>query len=134
MRRVVVFALTVFALSLGTLSPPVGAHAEGGKKAKPAYLPLETLAASVRRPNGRRGVLTVEVGLNAPDPQLRDKLELYQPILRSAYVGALQPYALSLTPGAPPSADYIAMTLQRETDRILGARGAKLLLGSILIN
>ena len=129
MRRSVLTVLIVLALAA-----PLGAHAEGGKKTKPTYLPLETLAASVRNVAGRRGVLTVEVGLDAPDPKLRDQLELYQPLLRSAYVSALQPYALSLNPGSLPSADYIALTLQRETDRVLGVRGAKLLLGSILIN
>ena len=129
MRRSVLIVMTVL-----TLASPLGAHAEGGKKAKPTYLPLETLAASVRNSAGRRGVLTVELGLDAPDPKLRDRLELYQPLLRSAYVSALQPYAIGLNPGSPPNADYIALTLQRETDRVLGVRGAKLLLGSILIN
>jgi len=65
---------------------------------------------------------------------LRDKVDLYVPLLRSAFVSVLQPYALSLSPGAPPNADYIAMTLQRETDRVLGRRGARLLIGSILVN
>ena len=129
MRRSVLIVVAVL-----TLASPLGAHAEGGKKAKPTYLPLETLAASVRNSAGRRGVLTVELGLDAPDPKLRDRLELYQPLLRSAYVSALQPYAIGLNPGSPPNADYIALTLQRETDRVLGVRGAKLLLGSILIN
>ncbi len=113
---------------------PLAAHAEGGKKAQPPYLQLKTLAATVNKSGGRRGVLTVELGLDTPDPVLRDKVELVQPILRDAYVTALQPYALSLGPSQPPNADYIALSLQRETDRVLGRRGAKLLLGSILIN
>jgi hypothetical protein len=117
------------------LSLPAAVHAEDkGKQAKQPYLQLDTIAASVVRPNGRHGVLTVEVGLDAGDPALRDKLELYQPMLRSAYVSALQPYALGISPGAPPNADYIAAVLQRETDRVLGRRGARLLVGSILIN
>ena len=130
MRRSVLLFLAML-----SLAAPLGAHAEGhAKKSKPTYLPLDTLSATVRNFNGHRGVLTVEVGLDAPDPALRDRLELYQPLLRSAYVSALQPYALSLNPGAPPNADYISLTLQRETDRVLGGRGAKLLIGSILIN
>ena len=109
--------------------------AEGkGKQAKQPYLQLPTIAMSITRPSGRHGVLTVEVGLDTADPALRDKLELYQPLLRSAYVAALQPYALGLSPGAPPNADYIAMSLQHETDRVLGRRDARLLVGSILIN
>ncbi len=126
-------ALTVlFALAVGA-SP--AAHAEGkGKQAKQPYLQLQTIAASVNRPGGRHGVLTVEVGLDASDPALRDRLDLYQPMLRSAYVAAIQPYALGIVPGAPPNADYLAATLQHETDRVLGRSGARLLLGSILIN
>ena len=134
MRRSVLICLALLSM-VAPIGASWGAHAEGhSKKAKPTYLPLETLSATVRNFNGHRGVLTVEVGLDAPDPALRDRLELYQPLLRSAFVSALQPYALSLSPGAPPNADYISLTLQRETDRVLGGRGAKLLLGSILIN
>ncbi len=122
----------LIALAL-TASP--AAHAEGkGKQAKQPYLQLDTIAASVMRPSGRHGVLTVEVGLDASDPKLRDRLELYQPMLRSAYVSAIQPYALGIPPGAPPNADYIASVLQRETDRVLGQSGARVLVGSILIN
>lgn len=124
-------------LIVGALAAPIAARAgegEGGKKGKSPYLQLQTLAATVMRPGGRRGALTIEIGIDAPDPALRDRVELSQPLLRDAYVGVLQTYALSLAPGAPPNADYISMTLQRETDRVLGRRGARLLLGSILIN
>lgn len=119
------------------LAAPLASHAgegEGGPKKKPAYLALSTVAASVQRAGGRRGVLTVEVGLDTPEPALRDKVELFQPYLRSAYLSVLQPYALGLPPGGVPSADYISLTLQRETDKVLGRKGARVLLGTILIN
>jgi hypothetical protein len=106
----------------------------GGKKAKTPYIQLQSLAVSVIRQSGARGVLTVEIGIDAPDPALRDRVDLVTPLLRSAYISALQPYALSLPPGSLPNADWISMTLQRETDRVLGRRGGKLLLGSILVN
>ena len=125
-------ALAALLLALA-LTSPVAAEGKG-KQAKQPYLQMPTVAMSVMRAGGRHGVLTVEVGLDASDPALRDKLDLYQPMLRSAYVAALQPYALGLSPGAPPNADYIAMSLQHETDRILGRQGARLLVGSILIN
>ena len=127
-------AIPILLIVLAFAAPP-SVQAEGkGKQAKQPYLQLDTIAASVVKPNGRHGVLTVEVGLDASDPGLRDRLELYQPMLRSAYVSALQPYALGIAPGAPPNADYIASVLQRETDRVLGQHGARLLVGSILIN
>ncbi len=120
-------------LALALLAP-MGARAAEAKKEKPSYLRLTTLAATINQPGGRRGVMTIEIGIDTPDPALRDKVELVQPVLRDAYVTVLQPYALSITPGSPPSADYIAMTLQRATDRVMGRKGARLLIGSILIN
>ncbi len=131
-RRTLVTALAALAM----LGPAIGrAEGEGdGPKVKPSYLRMPAVAVSVFHANGRRGVLTVEVGVDAPDPAMRDRMELYVPLLISAYVSALQPYAIGLGPGQPPNADYISMTLQRETDRVLGRRGARLLLGSILMN
>ena len=132
-RRLFLAALLALALP-----PAPGALAQegegGGRRKKPSYLQLKTVAVSIVRADGRRGVLTVEAGLDVPDPGLRDQVDLYLPRLYSAYVTALQPYALGLTSGQPPNADYIALTLQRETDHTLGRRGARLLLGSILLN
>ncbi len=130
-RRLLIAALAATTL----LAPALGLAQEGGgPKAKPPYLPLKSVTVSISRGDGRHGVLTVEVGVDIPNPALRDKAELYTPLLGSAFVSALQPYALGLSPGQPPSADYISMVLQRATDQVLGRRGAKLLLGSILLN
>jgi hypothetical protein len=49
-------------------------------------------------------------------------------------VAAIQTHARGLGPGAPPQADRLAVELQRETDRVLGKPGAKLLLGSLIVN
>ena len=46
----------------------------------------------------------------------------------------MQSYAAGLASGALPNADYIAQTLQRQTDTILGRPGAKVLLGAIIAN
>ena len=132
MRRRLIFA----ALAASALLTPLSVQAEegGGQKAKPPYFSMPPVAVSIVRPSGKRGVLTVEVGVDIRDPKLRDEIELYQPLLNSAYVSTLQPYALGLAPGQMPSADYISLALQRETDRVLRRKGARLLLGSILIN
>ncbi len=39
-----------------------------------------------------------------------------------------------LSDGSLPNVDYIAQTLQRQTDTILGSPGASLLLGAIVVN
>ena len=130
-RRLFIAALALTALS----TPALGLAQEGGgPKTKPPYMAMRSVTVSIPRQDGRHGVLTVEVGVDIPIPALRDKAELYLPLLNSAFVSALQPYALGLSPGQPPSADYISMVLQRATDQVLGRKGAKLLLGSILLN
>ena len=119
---------------IATLAAPVAASAEGhGKKAKAPYVDLPTLSATILRSNGAHGTLTVQIGLDASDAALRDQIDLSVPLLRAAYVSALQPYALSIPPGGAPNADYISMILQRQTDQVLGRKGARLLLGSILV-
>ncbi len=130
-RRLFLAAFAATALLAPALAQ---AQEDGGSQAKQPYLPLKAVTVSIVRPDGRRGVLTVEVGIDVPNPGLRDRADLYLPLLNSAYVSALQPYALGLSPGQPPNADYISMVLQRATDQTLGRRGAKLLLGSILLN
>ncbi len=130
-RRLILAAVAASVL----LEPLPGLAQEGGgHKTKAPYYSMPAVAVSVLRSSGRKGVLTVEVGVDVRDPKLRDEIELYQPLLNSAFVSALQPYALGLSPGQLPNADYIALTLQRETDRVLRRKGARLLLGSILMN
>jgi hypothetical protein len=76
----------------------------------------------------------VEAGIDVPDAGLRNRASLSQPRLRAAYVQFLQTYAGGLSPGAPPDADYVARALQTQTNQVLGQPGARLLLGTILIN
>jgi hypothetical protein len=114
-----------------------GAQAADAKKKGGglSYIQLEPLTATIIRGDGRRGVLTVETGVDIPgNGALHARADISQPRLRAAYLGVLQAYASGLGPGAPPDADYISRQLQRETDRVLGQPGAKLLLGTILAN
>src|SRR5207237_666085 len=74
----------------------------GGEKKKKSggtsYISLDALSATVIRPDGRRGVLMVETGLDIPDQALRDKAEKLIPRLRAAYFQTVQVYAAGLTP------------------------------------
>ena len=133
MRRRRLLALAVFLAAPGLLA--AGPKAEEKKRSGGgSYLQMQALAATVRRPNGRRGVLTVEVGLDVPDAKLRKAAELQLPRLRAAFVQTLQTYAAGMTPGLPPNPDVLGAAMQRDADRILGRKGAKLLLGTMLIN
>lgn len=115
----------------GLAAPEVVEKKKGGGV---SYIQFQTLTATVFRSDGQRGVLTVEAGIDVPDAALRARASLSLPRLRAAYVQVLETYAAGLTPGAPPDADYIARSLQVQTDRVLGRPGARLLIGTILIN
>jgi hypothetical protein len=130
-RRLLVSALALAAA-------PAAARAESGEKKKKSggtsYLQMETVTATLVRGNGHHGVLTVEVGLDVPDPALHAKALQILPRIRANYVQSVQIYASGLPPMTAPNADYIARELQRQTDLSMGGPGAKLLLGTILVN
>lgn len=127
-RRAALLALIAFAAA----GP---ATAEEKKKAGgESYLQINTLTGATNKGGGRRGVLTVECGLDIQDAALRQRANLSLPRLRAAYVQMIQTYAAGLAPGAPPSVEFIGVALQRQTDAILGRPGARMLLGAILVN
>lgn len=99
-----------------------------------SYVPIQTVLGTTKRGDGRRGVLSVECGLDVPDGGLRERAYASIPRLRSAYASTVQTYAAGLPSGAPPTVDYIARTLQQHTDAILGRGGAKVLLGAVVVN
>ena len=124
-RRLILAALA--------LAAPLPAQAAKKPEQVSPYLQLKAVTLTIVRPNGRRGAMTVEIGLNIPDEELRDLALVSQPILRDAYLRALQPYAMRLSPGSPPNAEFITLSLQRATDRVLKRKGAKVLLGGVLV-
>jgi hypothetical protein len=134
-RRLMTALLGAGALALGA---PVAQAADDGEKKKKSggasYLPMETVTATLVRGDGHRGVFTIEIGLDVPDNALRDRVEKVLPRIRAAYVQSVQIYAAGLPPATPPNADYLARELQRQTDLALGRPGARVLLGTILVN
>ena len=129
MRRTILAVATLAVLA----STP--SHASEKKKGGGlSYLQLPPMAAIVLRPDGRRGVLTVEAGVDAKDEALHARAQASIPRLRAAYVTAVQSHAQGMAPGSAPNPDRLAAALQRETDRVLGKPGAKVLLGTIIIN
>jgi hypothetical protein len=113
---------------------PARAEEEKKKGGGVHYIQLQALTATIFRADRRRGVLTVEVGLDIPDNGLRGRASQSLPRLRAAYVEFLMGYAVRLPPATVPDADYLASQLQRITDQTLGQGGARLLLGTILVN
>ena len=126
--------LTLAALAALAAAPVAASGAEKKKTGGETYLPMNTLLGTMIRASGQRGVLSVDCGLDVQDAALRTLADQSLPRLRAAYVQTIQSYAAGLSSGALPNADYIAQTLQRQTDAILGRRGAKVLLGAIIAN
>ena len=126
----------ILALVAATVIAGAASAAEGEKKKGGGanFVQLPTLTATMIRSTGKRGVMTVDVGLDVPDGSLRDRATASTPRLRDAYIRFLQTYASALPPGGLPNPDTIAVALQRSTDQVLAKPGAKLLLGSIMVN
>jgi hypothetical protein len=128
MRRRLLLALVTLALL------PAVARGEDKKKTGGAnYIQIETLTAYTVKPGGRRGVLTVDCGLDIPDAALRARANLMLPRLRAAYIQSVQIYAGGLPSGLPPNPDFLSRNLQRLTDEVLGRKGARLLMGAVLV-
>jgi hypothetical protein len=124
-------ALTLLAAAAAV---PARAAEDKKKSGGGSYVPIQTLLGATVRASGQRGVLSVDCGLDVPDPALRTRAEQSVPRLRAAYVQTVQAYAAGLASGMLPNADYIGRQLQRQTDAILGRPGARVLLGAIVVN
>jgi hypothetical protein len=129
-------------IALFALTAPFGAAhtawaGEDNKKKKSGgedYLPVEGITGTTNKGGGRRGVLSVDCGLQIPDPKLRDYADKSMPRLRAAYVQTVQVYAAGMPPGSEPNIDFIVQALQRQTDLVLKRPGAKLLIGAVVAN
>lgn len=139
MRQARLLPLVLIAvLAGGSLAAPTVALAGHGggeeKKAPPTYFALEPINAVVLRRDGRRGVMTVEAGIEAKDPKLMERAQASTPRLRAAFAQVLMVYAAGLRGGAPPDMDYVARELQKACDQVVGKPGAKVLMGSALLS
>ncbi|HEY0053241.1 MAG TPA: Tat pathway signal protein, partial [Caulobacteraceae bacterium] len=107
----------LLAAALLSVAGAARASAPSGGGAQPTYLGFPTLTATVARPGGGRGVMSVEAGLDIADGPLMEQATAIQPRIRAAYAQALQSFAAALLPGLPPDADRLAGVLQQATDR-----------------
>ena len=135
MDRRQLFSLAPLAGALMALVATAPAKASEGGAATPAnaYIPYGTITATIMRPNGQRGVMTVEVGLNVADPALNAQAAMDGPRLRAAFNTVVQGVAAGLLPGRPPDVERLHHELQVATFRTLKKRGAVLLLGSVMV-
>ncbi|THD57806.1 hypothetical protein [Phenylobacterium sp.] len=124
-------------LALASIAPARALAEDKNKKKKSGgenYIPIDPITGTTNKGGGRRGVLSVDCGLQIDDPKLREYAEQSMPRLRAAYVQSMQTYAAGLAPGAEPNIDFIVQALQRQTDLVLKRPGAKLLMGAVVVN
>ena len=95
-RRALLLALALILLARPLLSLKPEEKKKGGGQ---DYIQIPTLTATLTRPDGRRGVLTVETGVDVPDKKLHDLADSSTPRLRAAYANVVMTYAASLSPG-----------------------------------
>jgi hypothetical protein len=129
--------ILVAALAGGSVALPSTAFAGHGKEEKkeaPSYFALDPINAVVLRRDGRRGVMTLETGIEAKDPKLMERAVASTPRLRAAFAQVLMIYAAGLRGGVPPDIDYVGRELQKACDQVLGKPGAKVLMGSALLS
>jgi len=124
-------------IALAAVAPAWAQAAEDKKKKKSGgenYIPIDAITGTTHKAAGRRGVLSVDCGLQVDDPRLRDYANKSLPRLRAAYVQVVGIYAAGMPPGSEPNVEFIVQALQRQTDLILKRPGAKLLVGAVLAN
>lgn len=129
MDRRALLGLAAVALSTpAKASSPSG----GGAASAESYFRLPIVTASLIYPNGRRGVLSIETGLDVPDAALRTRAQQSQPRVRAALNAAAQQFANGLRPGMAPNIDQLSAALQTAANTALGRPGARLLLGTVM--
>jgi hypothetical protein len=133
-RRHALAAVLALGPAAALAAPALANGPEKKKGGGASYIQIQTLTASIMRRNGSRGVMTMETGIDVPDETLHALADMSVPRLRAAFTQVLQIYASGLPAAGVPDADFLAQKFQRETDRILGRKGARLLVGTILVN
>ena len=124
-------ALLVAPLALA--ASPALASGGGGGGSGGGYVRYPTVTATTMRADGRRGVMTVETGVDAPDAALKLRAEQSQPRMRAVFNILVQREANTLLPGGVPNVERLAAQLQSATNIILGRRGVKLLIGTVMV-
>lgn len=119
--------------ALAAAAAPARASSGGGEASSDAtYVRLPVITATLMLANGRRGVLSIETGVDVPDAALRARAQASGPRLRAAYNEAAQRFANGMRPGMPPDVDQLSAALQAATNAALGRAGARLLLGTVM--
>ena len=99
-----------------------------------SYIQIDPMYASILVGDKPTGMLLIEISMDVPDPQLRQRVNEYMPLLRDAFVRSLSVYAANaVRTWRQPDIDDIATRMQKITDYILRKPGAKILMAQAAI-
>jgi hypothetical protein len=135
MRRALALSFLSLLAAASLAAPP--ALASSGKEEKTplvTYFALQPLTATTIRRDGRRGVMTMEAGVQALDPVLMERVQKSEPRLRAAFAQVLMTYTAGMRRGTAPDLNYLGGKMQDAADKVLGRKGTKVLLGSAMVN
>ncbi len=92
------------------------------------FVDIGGLNATIRRPNGLRGVMTINSVIDAGNTEGTKKVNLLLPRIRSELLLWLQGYSLTLPRGQLPDLELIRSGFQQVVDRFMGRDKARVLI------
>jgi hypothetical protein len=105
-----------------------------GVESTTTVIEMDALTVNIFRSSYGRGKVEVIMSLDVPNSSLRERALQSMPRLRAAYVQTLTRIVYDLPMRTPPNIGALSAALQRATDQVLGRPGAKVLLGSVVVN
>ena len=114
-------------------TPALASGGGGGGSSTNTFLRYPTITANTFHSDGRRGVMTVETGVDIADPALLLRAQQSAPRVRAVFNILVQREAATLLPGQPPNVDRLSRQFQSAMNIILRQRGARLLIGTVMV-
>ncbi|ADK99551.1 hypothetical protein MMB232_00185 [Brevundimonas subvibrioides] len=123
----------LLAAPLALAATPALASGGGGGSSTSTFFRYPTVTANTFTSDGRRGVMTVETGVDIADPALLLRAQQSAPRVRAVFNILVQREAATLLPGQPPNVDRLSRQFQSAMNIILRQRGARLLIGTVMV-
>jgi flagellar basal body-associated protein FliL len=130
------FAGTMLAFAAGAAkaADPPPQQAQHKTTQSESYVIIDPLYSSILDGAKPRGLLMIELGLDVPEANFRERVSAALPVLRDAYVRSMTIYAATaVRVWRQPNVADIANRLQAITDRIMGRSGARVLMAQTAI-
>lgn len=125
--------LGLAAVAVSASAAPASAGGADTAAPQATFTRLPTATGNVVGANGRRAVMSVELGLDIADAALRARATQSAPRLRAAYNTVVQRVASTTLPGMAPDVERLVAQLQAATNATLGRSGARLLIGTVMV-